>query len=74
MKWKIIRNENNEITRYELTKDIYIERDLVTSFKGDAYYLTLIINGESYFKVNGSGYTLKDKKAYAEKYIKEALK
>lgn len=70
MKWKIIRNEDNEIIRYELTKDIYITRDLDTRLFGNYYTNSLIVNGNCLISTGtGSGYTLKDLKLKGESIL-----
>lgn len=74
MTWKIIRNNQNEITKYQLTNDIYIEREYAKSFTNSSYFLTLIVDGNSVKSTgNGSGYTLKDLKDLGEKYYNKKL-
>lgn len=72
MEWKIIRNEQNEIIKYVLTNDIYINRVYCGSFYCDRYYNTLIINGkEIKDTILGSGNTLKDLKRIGEEYYRK---
>ena len=65
MKWKIIRNQQKEIIKYELTENIYIERDYQTSFTCDTWANFLVVNGVIMLDTSiGSGYTLKDLKKW----------
>lgn len=70
MKWKIIRNDEKEIIRYELTENIYIEREYGSNFTSTVYYNSLMVNGKFINQTgNGSGYTLKDLKKIGESYL-----
>lgn len=74
MKWKIIRNEDNEIIRYELTENIYIDRDLDNRLFGTYYTNSLVVNGETKRTATKcSGYTLKDLKKLGEKYYNKEI-
>lgn len=68
-KWKIIRNEKNEIIRYQLTENIYIDREYSKDFTTNKFYNTLMVNNEFIGTTgNGSGYTLRDLKKKGEGY------
>lgn len=74
MKWKIIRNEEKEIIKYELTPEIYIKRVLDHYLGCNSYSLIMVqvIDGIEYdeFYMNTSnGYTLKDKKRFLENLL-----
>ena len=67
MKWRVIRNEKNESIKYELTNNIYIEREYAGNFKSDYYINHLIVDNEIILSTGiGSGYTLNDLKQKGE--------
>ena len=75
MKWKIIRNQQKEIIKYELTENIYIERDYLKSFTCDTWANSLVVNGVIMLDTSiGSGYTLKDLKKMGEYYLEKSRK
>lgn len=71
-KWKVIRNEDNEIVKYSLTENIYIERDYSKDFKSNRYYNHLMIDNKLIAMMGpGTGFTIKSLKELGEKYLKE---
>ncbi len=71
-KWKIIRNEDNEIIKYSLTENIYIERDYSKDFKSNRFYNHLIVDNKLIAMTgSGTGFTLKSLKELGERYLKE---
>lgn len=71
-KWKIIRNEDNEIIKYSLTENIYIERDYSKDFKSNRFYNHLIVDNNLIAMTgSGTGFTLKSLKELGERYLKE---
>lgn len=71
-KWKVIRNEDNEIIKYLLTENIYIERNYSKDFKSNRYYNHLIVNNKLIAMTgSGSGFTTKDLKDLGERYLTE---
>ena len=72
MKWRIIRNEDNEIIKYELTKNIFIKRVYTTVYNVSKFYHYLIIDNKC-VQCNEDGYTtLKTIKEIGESYLKES--
>ena len=68
--WKIIRDTYNDIIRYQLTDNIYINRELDNRLDKNTYTCVLIVNGEIIkYTGAGSGYRIKDLKELAEKYV-----
>lgn len=71
-KWKIIRNDDNEIIKYSLTENIYIQRDYARSFTSNKYYNQLIVNNKLIAMTGpGTGFTLKSLKDLGERYLTE---
>ena len=71
-KWKIIRNDEGEITRYQLTDNIYIDREYSKDFKSNRYYKSLIVDGKLIGMTGlGTGFTLNSLKELGERYLKE---
>lgn len=70
MTWKVIRNEEKEIIRRELTPNIYIDRRCCGSFRADYWDNVLVIDGEDRLYANTyTGYTVKDLKEMGEKHM-----
>ena len=68
--WKIIRDDYNDIIRYELTDNIYINRELDCRLDKNTYTCILVVNGEEkQYTGAGTGYRIKDLRQLAEKYI-----
>ena len=68
--WKVIRDEYNDIIKYQLTANIYIERNLDNGLEGNHYTCTLVVTGKDIQSTGaGTGYRLNDLKVLAERYI-----
>ena len=61
--WKVIREEYGDIIKYELTKNIYIERNIDNGLDGNHYTCILVVDKKDIkSKVAGTGYRLNDLK------------